>query len=132
MAAPGGTLRGASFRVVKRSRIRDVSLESDVAVARDRITERTIVRVERAVPLRFVYHFMHAWIPTATAYLAGRAGGEEVEGELRDAPETDRQFYVNREMDWIAVYDGPSGKGVVSRLLERPALGGATMKLWNV
>jgi hypothetical protein len=132
VAAPGGTLRGTSFRVVKRSRIRDVALESDVTVAGDRITERTVVRVERAVPLRFVYHFMHAWTPTATAYLAGRAGGEEVEGELRDAPETDRQFYVNREMDWIAVYDGPSGKGVVSRLVERPALGGATMKLWNV
>jgi hypothetical protein len=130
--APGNTLTGRSFRVSKRSSIRDVALQTDVALGNDRIEERVVVRTEHAVPMRFGYHFMHAWTPSATAYAAGRAGEPEVAGELRDDAEFNRQFYVNREMDWIAVYDGPSGKGAVSRLLERAPLGGAMMKLWNV
>ena len=130
--APGNTLMGRSFRVAKRSSIRDVALQTDVTLEYDRIQEKVVVRTERSVPMRFGYHFMHAWTPSATAYAAGRAGEEEVAGELRDAPEFNRQFYVNREMDWIAVYDAPSGKGAVSRLLERPPLGGAMMKLWTV
>ena len=98
---------GRSFRVAKRSSIRDVALQTDVALEHDRIQEKVVVRTERAVPMRFGYHFMHAWTPSATAYAAGRAGEEEAAGELRDAPEFNRQFYVNREMDWIAVYDAP-------------------------
>ena len=28
-------------------------------------------------------------------------------------------------MDWIAVYDAPSGRGIVSRILQAPDIGGA-------
>jgi hypothetical protein len=129
--APGPVLRGRSFRVEKRSHIRDLGLESVVSVESGRIHERTVIRADHAVPLRFGYHFMHAWTPTATAYLAGTDAGEELGGDLLDAPEFERQFYINREMDWMAVYDGPSGNAIVSRLLERPARGGAAIKLRN-
>ena len=41
----------------------------------------------------------------------------------------ERSFVVNDEVDWVAVYDGTTGKYAVSRLIERPEEGGAMAKI---
>lgn len=128
---PVANLLGARFRFERVSRIREFTLSNTIKVENNRIYESAVVRAAKAVPLKLVYHFMHAWRPSATAYLAGVDGGEESGGVFRNEEEA-KGFLVNREVDWVAVYDGPSETFAVSRLLEKPAQGGAMAKLWNV
>ena len=62
---------------------------------------------------------MYAWTPTATAFLFGADDGTRAEGKFLGSSAKLKQ--LNQDgMDWLAVYDQPSGKGVVSRILVRP------------
>jgi hypothetical protein len=118
----------AEFRMVRASRVRDFALENMIEVKDDRVREQVTVRTDKDVPLSLVYHFMHPWTVTATEFLAGGAGKPEVGGVFADT----KGFHVKQDLDWVAEYDAPSGKGLVSRLLRKPETGGATMLLWDV
>lgn len=58
---PEAVLKGQTFRFERKSRIRDFDLTCIWELKDDRLYETTTVRTAQAVPLKLVYHFMHAW-----------------------------------------------------------------------
>lgn len=122
------------FRFERESRVRDFHLSGVIELKDDRLYETAIVTNVNAVPLKLVYHFMHAWRPTVTAYLAGKddAPDQTFQGALRDDEEVARKFYLNDSVDWIAVYEPESQQFAVSRILETPEEGTHVSMIWNV
>lgn len=132
--APAAELKGGSFRLERKSRIRTFDLTNVTEIKDHRLYETTTVHTAETVPLKLVYHFMHAWRPTVSAFLAGNDAMPEntISGPLRDDKEVARKFYINQRVDWIAVYEPQSGQFAVSRLLQAPELGGHIATIWNV
>lgn len=128
---PGAEMKGETFRVLRESVIRGVRLKCEIELKDDRLYETTTLNVEQDAPLKLLYHFMHAWTPTVSAWVAG--SGEEIEsGTLLDTEEVVRKFYIQERVDWMAVYEPDSGRFGVSRLLEAPEEAGNVAMLWNV
>lgn len=133
IATPAAELKGESFRFERRSRIRGVELTCAWELKENRLHETTTVRAAEAVPLKLVYHFMHAWTPTVSAFAAGTDAAPEkvIAGPLRDDVDV-RKFFINERVDWMAVFEPKSGQFAVSRLLGAPEQGGHVSMLWNV
>jgi hypothetical protein len=134
IAAPGETLTGGHFLFHRESRIRNFTLHCTVEIRDNRLYETTTVSNAEAVPLKLVYHFMHAWTPTVSAYLAGKDSEPDVRiaGPLTDGAEVARLFYIKQPVDWMAVYEPGSRQFAVSRLLESPAAAKPVSMIWNV
>ncbi|MCB1090975.1 MAG: hypothetical protein KDL87_05565 [Verrucomicrobiae bacterium] len=134
VATPAAELKGRSWRSVRESKIRSFVLKGEIELKDDRLFETTTVTAESATPLKLVYHFMHAWTPTVSAFLAGSdADPAATMGEpLRDADDVKRKFYIQKTVDWMAVYEPVSGQFAVSRLLEAPEAAGNVSMIWNV
>ena len=124
-------ISGKSFKLIKKSRILNVYIENITELKNNRIYETAVMKAKQETPLNVAYHFMHAWTPTATAFLACATDGNELQDVLKDSNDVKGKHYVLRDLAWIAVYDGPSGKGIVSRLLEKPEIGGGNSLLVN-
>lgn len=131
---PSEKLSGDHFQLKRVSNIRGCQLTCLVELKDNRLIETSTIQTTSAVPLHLVYHFMHAWRPTVSGFLAGRDSEPEPThgGELNDAPATARQFVINQRVDWIAVYEPESGQFAVSRLLSAPEEGGHLSMIWNV
>jgi hypothetical protein len=131
---PAAELKGSTFRLERKSRIRTFDLTNTTEIKDHRLYETATVHTAEAVPLKLVYHFMHAWRPTMSAFLAGSDSlpDHTISGPLRDDKEVAKKFYINQRVDWLAVYEPKSGQFAVSRLLQVPELGGHTATLWNV
>ena len=117
-------MQGESFKICKSSRIRDFALQSSVEIHHNQIDETTVIHTEKDVPQDVVYNMMRAWMAGATGVLARSRSGEELHLVLDDA---ERKDYLLKDIAWAAVYDAKSGKGAVSYLIARPALGGADL-----
>jgi len=131
---PGETISGKSFRFERESRIRTLQLHSVIELKNDRFYESARVRAEADTPQKLLYHFMHAWVPTVSAFLAGSDAEPEaiLEGTLGDTEAEARGFRIQKRVDWVAVYEPNSGKFAVSRLLEAPEEAGNVSMIWNV
>ena len=131
---PTAELKGGTFRLERKSRIRSFDLINLTEIRDHRLYETATVHSADAVPLKLVYHFMHAWCPTVSAFVAGSdaAPAETISSQLRDDAEMKKKFYINQRVDWMAVYDPYSRQLAVSRLLQSPELGGHTATIWNV
>ncbi len=134
LAEPTAQLSGNHFRFVRESTIRSFALRCEIEIREGRVHETTVVRATEATPLKLVYHFMHAWVPTVDAYLAGRDAEPEavISGSFRDTPEETRKFHVSDRVDWIAVREPTSRQFAVSRLLEAPDIAQNISTIWNV
>jgi hypothetical protein len=134
LAEPGESLSGNSFRFSRESQIRNFRLKCDVELKNNRLYEATTVTAAEAAPLNLVYHFMHAWTPSVSGFLAGEDASRTglVSGALTDDQAVARKFYINARVDWMAVYEPKSGQFAVSRLLEAPEGAGNISKIWNV
>jgi hypothetical protein len=131
---PAAELKGGTFRLERKSRIRTFDLTNVTEVKDHRLYETTTVYTAEAVPLKLVYHFMHAWRPTVSAFLAGSDAtpDKNISGPLRADKEVVRKFYINERVDWMAVYEPQSGQFAVSRLLQVPEFGEHIATIWNV
>jgi hypothetical protein len=131
---PAAELSGAHFRFVRESRIRDFELKCEIEIRDGRIFETTTVSTAKAVPLKLVYHFMHAWAPTVDAYLAGsdETPEEVIAGPFLDTQEETQKFHVRKKVDWVAVREPASGQFAVSRLREAPENAQNVSMIWNV
>lgn len=130
---PQAELKGGSFRFERQSRIRNFDLTSITEVRDNRLYETATVHTETAQPLKLVYHFMHAWKPSVSAFLTGQdSAAASPSGALKDDAEVAKKFYINQKVDWMAVYEPQSGQYAVSRLIEAPAQGEHVSMLWNV
>jgi hypothetical protein len=134
LAAPTAELKGGNFRLERKSRIRTFDLTNVTEIKDHRLYETTTAHTTEAVPLKLVYHFMHAWRPTVSAFLAGSdaAPDKNISGPLRDDKEVARKFYINERVDWMAVFEPQSGQFAVSRLLQVPEFGEHIATIWNV
>lgn len=128
---PEPEMKGDRFRVLRESVIRGVRLRCEIELRGDRLYETTTLTAERDANLKLLYHFMHAWTPTVSAWVAG-SGAEVEDGELLDTEEVVRKFYIQKRVDWMAVFEPRSGQFGVSRLLEAPEEAGNIAMLWNV
>lgn len=131
---PEATIKCGQFRLERDSRIRGFHLHNTIEIRDNRIYETARVQTDTDIPLKLVYHFMHAWAPTCSQYLAGVDGapGEEVSGNLKDTEEVTRKFYVQKPVDWFAIYEPESEQYAVSRLLSFPEVAKPFSRLWNV
>ena len=131
---PTAEMKGQSFRFERHSRIRSFDLTNIIEVRDNRVYETTTFRTAEAQPLKLVYHFMHAWAPTVSAFLAGRDDTPDqiLSGALTDDPATARQFFINGPVDWMSVYEPKSSQFAVSRLLESPPEAKSISMIWNV
>jgi hypothetical protein len=131
---PGAVLKGQTFRFERKSRVRDFDLSCVTELKNDRLYETTTVRTQKAVPLKLVYHFMHAWAPSVSAFCAGTdaESAQMLSGPLNDGDDTARTFFINQRIDWMAVFEPKSSQFGVSRLLSAPELGGQMAMIWNV
>lgn len=131
LESPGPELQGTRFRFERESRIRAFRLHNTIELKDSRLHETTTVATDEAVPLKLVYHFMHAWVPTASAFLAGRDAEPDkpISGDLLDS---EKGFHIESPVDWVALYDPASGQFAVSRLLESPESAEAFSRIWNV
>lgn len=125
------TLTGENFKQHKISRILDIDVNCIIQLSENRLYEETTISTKKEIPLVQAYNLTHAWTATATAFLSGKDDGEEISGELKDSNDAVNVQYINKDVDWVSIYDGPSGKGVVSRLLESPSTGGAISFIRN-
>ena len=127
-------LKGGTFRFERQSRIRNFSLQNVIELKENRLIETARVETKKEQPLKLVYHFMHAWRPSVSEFLAGEDADSEKDifGPLGDYEEISRKFFVNDEVDWVAVYEPESGQFAVSRLLEAPDGAGNISMVWNV
>ncbi len=134
LAAPAAELKGDRFRFERTSRIRGVKLSCITELKNDRLEETTTIHASQETPLKLVYHFMHAWKPTVSAYCVGQDATPDnlLSGALDDGAETARKFVINQKVDWVAVYEPESRQFAVSRLLSAPAQGGHISMIWNV
>ena len=124
-------MEGEKFRLHKVSRIRNFQLDSIIELHDNRLSEQVVIHTSKQIPLDLVYNFMHAWSPTATAFMSGKKGQPEIMGDLKDTNDVSGVQYINKLMDWVAVYDGPSRKGAVSYVLQAPETGTTTMFIKN-
>lgn len=131
---PAAELKARTFRFERKSRIREFDLTCVTEIQNNRLHETTTVHAREAVAFKLVYHFMHAWVPTVSAFLAGNdaAHGQVFSGPLHDGDAIARKFFINQRVDWIAVYEPKSGQFAVSRLLAAPEQGGHISMIWNV
>lgn len=134
LAAPAAELKGDRFRFERISRIRGVKLRCITELKNGRLEETITVHASQETPLKLVYHFMHAWKPTVSAYCAGQDAEPDnvLSGTLDDGAETARKFVINQKVDWMAVYEPESRQFAVSRLLSAPEQGGHISMIWNV
>lgn len=134
LKTPGESISGDLFRFERESQVRNFRMRCVVELKGNRLFETTTVTTAEAAPLKLVYHFMHAWTPSVSAFMAGRDEPQTkaMSGTLTDDKAVARKFYINANVDWIAVYDPKSGQFAVSRLLEAPENAGNISKIWNV
>ncbi|MDF1738016.1 MAG: hypothetical protein P1U86_02560 [Verrucomicrobiales bacterium] len=128
--APSSEISGKTITVIRESKIRSFRFKNRIELRDNRLFETVTVKTETETPLKLVYHFMHAWTPTVSAYLAGN-DGEAPEGEpLID--DVERGFHINKPVHWAAVFEPVSKQFAVSRVLEIPEGVKTTSKIWNV
>lgn len=130
---PAAELSGETFRFERKSLIRNIALGNIIEIRNNRLYETAVVSSPYETPLKLVYHFMHAWTPTVSAYLAGIDETSQVmSSALTNDEAVHRQFHIETAVDWVAVYEPVSGQFAVSRLLESPPELKTTSKIWNV
>jgi len=131
---PPAFLNGERFRLERRSRIRSFVLEGTFEVHENRIWEAVTIHAQRDTPLKLVYHFMHAWKPGVSTYLAGKDADpdESIDGALSRDERDDKRFVIGEEVDWVAVYAPEDRVVAVSRLVARPAGAASISQIWNV
>jgi hypothetical protein len=125
---PDVMIQCQQLQLQKESRIRDFVLQTDIDVRRNRIVEDVRITAEKPTPVNLIYHFMHPWLPSATEYLAELRDGERVEGEFQG----DRGQHIDQAVQWSALYDGPSGKGIVTYVLDVPTDDDWRTRYWDV
>ncbi|QDT31928.1 hypothetical protein [Thalassoglobus polymorphus] len=128
------TLQGETFRFVRRSKIRGFILTNIFEIKENRFYETTTVEADVETHLDLVYHFMHAWTPTASELIAGNDATpeEDIHQPLLDDEKFARLFYINRVVDWLSIYEPNSQQFAVSRILSAPKETESISMVWNV
>jgi hypothetical protein len=131
---PGETIEAdQSFKFHRTSKIRDFDLETTIEIHDNKLYETATIHAHKDVPLKLVYHFMHAWKPEISEFCT-HVGGQTVSGKLNDLEENHRKFFINKPASWTAVFDPTSNQFAISKILASPGGDAAahSSKIWNV
>lgn len=126
---PTSEITAKTFRLERESKIRTFQLTNVIEIQDNKISETATIKTDEATPLKLVYHFMHAWKPTCSAFISAAEGESET---LKDTDDVARLFYINQPVDWMAIYEPESSQYAVSRLIQFPDEAKPFSKLWNV
>ncbi|MCX6935211.1 MAG: hypothetical protein NTZ01_03320 [Verrucomicrobia bacterium] len=116
---PKMDLAGKSFRMERKSRIRNLDLDSIVDLRDGVLMETAHIRTREPVELEKSYPLMYAWTPKATAYVFGDDSGIQKRGTFRSVPDKAEEGR-EKSSRWMAVFDPGSGKGAVCYLVQHP------------
>jgi hypothetical protein len=125
---PESTVRCREIMLRKKSRIRDIVLDTEVNVQGGRILEGVRLKADKPTPVNLIYHFMHPWTHTATEYCAELLDGTHSGGAFTG----DKAQKIYQATRWSAIYDGPSGKGAMTCVLEAPPDDDWRTRYWDV
>ena len=125
---PLDTYTAGSVVLRKRSRIRDLTLDTTVTVRDNRILEEVTMVAAKPLELSLLYHFMHPWVPAMNHFLAITTAGKRIEGDFVD----DKGMKVNAPVTWSAVYSDTLGKGAVTVVLTVPANLPWEVRYWDM
>jgi hypothetical protein len=125
---PKSIVQCGQLNLKKKSRIRDFVLHTEIEIRDNRIVEDVRMVAEKPTPVNLIYHFMHPWALSVTEYLAELPDATRVEGRFQG----DGGQKVDQTVRWSAIYDGPSGKGAVTYILDTPADDTARTRYWDV
>jgi hypothetical protein len=125
---PEARLTCQEIRLQKRSRIRDLILDTEIAVKDNRIVEDVKLTAAKPTAVNLIYHFMHPWTATATEYLAESLDGTPAEGAFTG----DKGQKIDKATRWSAIYDAPTEKGAVTYVLDAPADDDWRTRYWDV
>jgi len=125
---PETKLTCREIRLQKRSRIRDLILNTEITVKDNLIVEDVRLNAAKPTAVNLIYHFMHPWMFTATEYLAESLEGTRIEGSFTG----DRQQKIDKATRWSAVYDPPTNKGALTYVLDAPADDDWRTRYWDV
>ena len=123
-----------TFRLERVSKIRNFLLTNIIEIRDNRIYETATVKAESDIPLKLVYHFMHAWKPSCSHFLYRSDSDPDAEMsiELLDDDSVAKKFYIERPVEWVALFEPQSSQFGVSRLLESPEEAKPFSRIWNV
>ncbi len=128
VAEPKPTVKCKEIRLRKKSRIRTLVLDTDILVRAGRIIEDVRLKADRPTPVNLIYHFMHPWTQTGTEYCAELLDGSHVSGVFNG----DKKHKIDKPTRWSAIYDGPSGNGAVTYVLDAPEDDDWRTRYWDV
>lgn len=115
---PQMNLAGKSFLMERKSKIRELDLETTVSICDGVIVETARFHTTGALDLRVAYPWMYAWTPQATAYVFGDDQGIQKRGQfLKSGKPTSM---VVKDANWMAVFNPITGKGSVCCYLQHP------------
>lgn len=115
---PTMNLRGKSFRMERRSKIRALELETSIFLRDGVLIETAHFHANGPIDLRNAYPWMYAWTKDATAFVFGDNKGIQKRGVFRKEGPTASE--VIKTSTWMAVYNPASGQGSVCCFLKHP------------
>jgi hypothetical protein len=116
--SPRMDLRGDSFRMERRSTIRNLDLETIVLLRDGVLTETARFQATGPIDLEVAYPWMYAWTEKATEFVFGDENGIQQRGEfLKEGEVVSR---VVRNANWMAVFDPSENTGSVCCFMKHP------------
>lgn len=107
---PEPEMRASQVKLVRKSRIRGLVVDSVIEIDGRRITEHTSVEAQKETKLSYAYFSMYPWSTEFTDYAVLDPGG--VQGEFTDS----RNFLVRSAAKRVALYSRPLGCGVLTEI----------------
>ena len=124
---PAMNLRGDSFRMVRKSKIRTIDLETSITIRDGVLIETASFEATGPIDLKVSYPWMYAFTAKATVYVFGDDDGIRKRGTFQSDGKVVSQVVQN--MNWVAVFDPTSGKGSVCCFLRYPPAAEASFLL---
>jgi hypothetical protein len=115
VAEPQSNYNCNSIRLVKRSRIRNLRLDSEITVKDNKIIEDVKIQALKPEKLNYIYLFMHPW-HTSFSDFAVLDAGKEMTGEFTDS----KKFMVDKPVKNITLFNRTLNKGIVTCITDVP------------
>lgn len=109
--SPMLNLSGNAFRMERKSRIRDLDLETTITISDGVLTETARFKANAPIDLQKAHPWMYAWTAQAQSYVFGE--NEEIRRRGNFAKPGKTVAEVIKHANWVAVYDPATRKGSV-------------------
>jgi len=112
---PVANYKCSSIKLVKKSKIRNLILDSEISVAEGKIIEDLKIKAEKPEKLDYMYLFMHPWA-TSFSDFAVLDKGHEMSGKFTDS----KNFMVDKTVKKITLFNRKLNKGIITCITAVP------------